>query len=174
MDSRRGLGQKEVLDEESPPPELRAHPGAVRKIPETEGQVHQSGNFREQRKNGRQNPRRDHPRQGLQEILQGPAYKTIPDRNRSHRQEHRLAQRRPYKTQGDAQAENTRKEERLMTQKLWNKCKKCGCDKPEDTEKLCEQCKANRKQFWSDVKKVGGVAAGALLVVIAGGKMRKR
>ena len=34
-----------------------------------------------------------------------------------------------------------------MTQKLWNKCEKCGCDKPEDTEKLCEQCKANRKQF---------------------------
>jgi len=61
-----------------------------------------------------------------------------------------------------------------MTQKLWNNCKKCGCDKPEDTEKLCEQCKANRKQFWSDLKKVGGVAAGALLVVFAGGKMRKR
>ena len=44
----------------------------------------------------------------------------------------------------------------LMTQKLWNKCKKCGCDKPEDTEKLCEQCKAKRQQFWSDLKKVGG------------------
>ena len=58
-----------------------------------------------------------------------------------------------------------------MTQKLWNKCKKCGCDKPEDTEKLCEQCKANRKQFWSDLKKVCGVAVGALLVVFAGGKM---
>ena len=61
-----------------------------------------------------------------------------------------------------------------MTQKLWNKCRKCGCDKPEDTEKLCEQCKAKRRQFWSDLKKVGGVAAGALLVVIAGGKMRKK
>ena len=61
-----------------------------------------------------------------------------------------------------------------MTQKLWNTCKKCGCDKPKDTEKLCVQCKANRKQFWSDLKKVGGVAAGALLVVIAGGKMRKK
>jgi hypothetical protein len=61
-----------------------------------------------------------------------------------------------------------------MTQKLWNTCKKCGCEKPEDTEKLCEQCKANRRQFWSDLKKVGGVAAGALLVVIAGGKMRKK
>ena len=47
-----------------------------------------------------------------------------------------------------------------MTQKLWNKCKKCGCEKPEDTENLCEQCKANRRQFWSDLKKVGGVAAG--------------
>lgn len=33
-----------------------------------------------------------------------------------------------------------------MTQKLWNKCKKCGCEKPEDTEKLCEQCKANRRR----------------------------
>ncbi|WP_294958295.1 hypothetical protein [uncultured Fibrobacter sp.] len=61
-----------------------------------------------------------------------------------------------------------------MTQKLWKTCKKCGCGKSEDTEKLCEQCKANRKQFWSDLKKVGGVAAGALLVVFAGGKMRKK
>ena len=61
-----------------------------------------------------------------------------------------------------------------MTQKLWKTCKKCGCDKPEDTEKLCEQCKAKRRQFWSDLKKVRGVAAGALLVVIAGGKMRKK
>lgn len=61
-----------------------------------------------------------------------------------------------------------------MTQKLQNKCKKCGCDKHEDTEKLCKQCKAKRRQFWSDVKKVGGVAVGALLVVIAGGKMRKK
>ena len=61
-----------------------------------------------------------------------------------------------------------------MTQKLWNKCKKCGCDKPEDTEKLCEQCKANRRQFWNDLTKVGGVAAGALLVVFAGGKLRKK
>ena len=42
-----------------------------------------------------------------------------------------------------------------MTQKLWNTCKKCGSDKPEDTEKLCEQCKAKRRQFWSDLKKVG-------------------
>lgn len=111
MDSRRGLGQKEVLDEESPPPELRAYPGAVRKVPETEGQVHRPGDFREQRKDGRQNPRRDHPRQGLQEILQGPAYKTIPDRNRSNRPEHRLAQRRPYKTQGDAQGKDQGNEE---------------------------------------------------------------
>ena len=61
-----------------------------------------------------------------------------------------------------------------MTQKLRKTCKKCGCDKPEDTEKLCEQCKANRHQFWSDLKKVGGVAAGALLVVFAGGKLRKK
>lgn len=61
-----------------------------------------------------------------------------------------------------------------MTPKLRNTCKKCGCDKPEDTEKLCEQCKAKRRQFWNDLKKVGGVAAGALLVVFAGGKMRKK
>ena len=33
-----------------------------------------------------------------------------------------------------------------MTQKLWKTCKKCGCGKPEDTEKLCEQCKANRRR----------------------------
>ena len=61
-----------------------------------------------------------------------------------------------------------------MTQKLWNTCKKCGCDKRKDTEKLCEQCKAKRQQFWNDLKKVGSVAAGALLVVFAGGKMRKK
>ena len=68
-----------------------------------------------------------------------------------------------------------RKKRKLaMSKKLWKKCQKCGCDKVEDTEKLCEQCKAKRRQFWSDVKKVGGVAAGALLVVIAGGKMRKK
>jgi hypothetical protein len=29
-------------------------------------------------------------------------------------------------------------------------------------------------QFWSDLKKVGGIAAGALLVVFAGGKLRKK
>ena len=61
-----------------------------------------------------------------------------------------------------------------MTQKLWKTCKKCGCDKPEDTEKLCEQCKAKRRQFWSDLTKVAGVVAGAILVVFAGGKMRKK
>ena len=61
-----------------------------------------------------------------------------------------------------------------MTQKLWNTCKKCGSDKPDDTAKLCEQCKAKRRQFWSDLKKVGGVAVGALLVIFAGGKMRRK
>ena len=61
-----------------------------------------------------------------------------------------------------------------MTQKLWNTCKKCGSDKPEDSAKLCEQCKAKRWQFWSDLKKVGGVAVGALLVIFAGGKMRRK
>ena len=30
------------------------------------------------------------------------------------------------------------------------------------------------EQFWSDIKKVGGVATGALLIVIAGGKLRKK
>ena len=30
-----------------------------------------------------------------------------------------------------------------MLQKLWNTCKKCGCDKVEDSEKLCESCKEN-------------------------------
>ena len=61
-----------------------------------------------------------------------------------------------------------------MTQKLWNTCKKCGSDKPEDTARLCEQCKAKRRQFWSDLKKVGGVAVGALLVIFAGGKIRRK
>ena len=111
MDSRRGLGQKEILDEKSPPPELRTHPGAVRKVPETEGQVHRPSDIREQCETRRQNPRRDHPRQGLQEILQGAAHKTNPDRNRNHRPEHRLAQRRPSKTQGDAQGKDQGDEE---------------------------------------------------------------
>lgn len=102
MDSHCESGQKEILNEESPPPELRTHPGAVRKVPETEGQVHRPGDFREQRKDGRQNPRRDHLRQGFQKILQEFAHKTLPDRNRGYRPEHRLAQRRPSKAQSDA------------------------------------------------------------------------
>ena len=40
-----------------------------------------------------------------------------------------------------------------MLQKMWNKCKKCGCDKAEDSEKLCESCKEKRREFWSDIKK---------------------
>ena len=44
-----------------------------------------------------------------------------------------------------------------MLQKLWNKCKKCGCDK-----------------VWSDIKKIVGVGGAAFLVLIAGGKMTKK
>ena len=60
-----------------------------------------------------------------------------------------------------------------MAEKLWNKCQKCGCDKNEDSEKLCESCKAKRKEYWSDIKKIAGVAAGALLTVIVGKRFKK-
>jgi hypothetical protein len=61
-----------------------------------------------------------------------------------------------------------------MLQKLWNKCKKCGCDKAYDSEKLCESCKEKRREFWSDVKKIMGVGGAAFLVLIAGGKLTKK
>ena len=61
-----------------------------------------------------------------------------------------------------------------MLQKLWNKCKKCGCDKAEDSEKLCESCKEKRREFWSDIKKIVGVGGAAFLVLIAGGKLTKK
>ena len=60
-----------------------------------------------------------------------------------------------------------------MSKKLWNKCQKCGCDKVEDSEKLCESCKQKRHEYWSDIKKIGGVAAGALLTVIIGRRFKK-
>ena len=60
-----------------------------------------------------------------------------------------------------------------MSKKLWNKCQKCGCDKVEDSEKLCESCKQKRREYWSDIKKIGGVAAGALLTVIIGHRFKK-
>ena len=61
-----------------------------------------------------------------------------------------------------------------MLQKMWNKCKKCGCDKAADSEKLCESCKEKRREFWSDIKKIVGVGGAAFLVLIAGGKMTKK
>ncbi len=61
-----------------------------------------------------------------------------------------------------------------MLQKMWNKCKKCGCDKAEDSEKLCKSCKEKRREFWSDIKKIVGVGGAAFLVLIAGGKLTKK
>ena len=60
-----------------------------------------------------------------------------------------------------------------MAKKLWKTCQKCGCDKIEDTEKLCESCKAKRKEYWTDLKKIGGVAAAAFLTVIVGRRFKK-
>ena len=60
-----------------------------------------------------------------------------------------------------------------MTEKLWNKCQKCGCDKIEDSEKLCESCKVKRKEYWTDLKKIGGVAAAAFLTIIVGRRFKK-
>ncbi len=61
-----------------------------------------------------------------------------------------------------------------MLQKLWNTCKKCGCHKAYDSEKLCESCKEKRREFWSDIKKIVGVSGAAFLVLIAGGKLTKK
>ena len=61
-----------------------------------------------------------------------------------------------------------------MLQKLWNTCKKCGCHKTYDSEKLCESCKEKRREFWSDIKKIVGVGGAAFLVLIAGGKLTKK
>ena len=60
-----------------------------------------------------------------------------------------------------------------MAKKLWKTCQKCGCDKNEDTEKLCESCKQKRREYWSDIKKIAGVAAGAFLTVIIGRRFKK-
>ena len=60
-----------------------------------------------------------------------------------------------------------------MLQKLWNKCQKCGSDKAESSEKLCESCKEKHREFWSDIKKIVGVGGAAFLVLIAGGKLTK-
>lgn len=61
-----------------------------------------------------------------------------------------------------------------MLQKMWNTCKKCGCHKAYDSEKLCESCKEKRREFWSDIKKIVGVGGAAFLVLIAGGKLTKK
>ena len=47
-----------------------------------------------------------------------------------------------------------------MAEKLWNKCKKCGCEKIEDTDKFCGSCKRKKKEFWDKVK-----VAGACVVI---------
>ena len=60
-----------------------------------------------------------------------------------------------------------------MAKKLWKTCQKCGCDKTEDTEKLCVSCKQKRREYWSDIKKIAGVAAGAFLTVIIGRRFKK-
>ena len=54
-----------------------------------------------------------------------------------------------------------------MAKKLWNKCKKCGCEKIENTDKLCESCKRKRKEFWDKVKVAGGVVACVVIGVVS-------
>jgi len=88
MDSNHGLGQKEILDEESAPPELRAYHDLTRKVPGTQGQVHRPRDIREQRETRRQNPRRYHLRQGFQEVLQEPADTNEHPGNRKRRPKH--------------------------------------------------------------------------------------
>ena len=48
-----------------------------------------------------------------------------------------------------------------MAEKLWNKCKKCGCEKIENTDKLCESCKRKRKEFRDKV-----IVNGACVVMV--------
>lgn len=61
-----------------------------------------------------------------------------------------------------------------MAEKLWETCQKCGCNKIVDAEKLCESCKRSRHEYWNDIKKIAGVAAGALLTVIVGRRFKKQ
>lgn len=51
-----------------------------------------------------------------------------------------------------------------MAEKLWNKCKKCGCEKIENTDKLCESCKRKKKEFWA---KAGRVVACVVIAVVS-------
>ena len=60
-----------------------------------------------------------------------------------------------------------------MAEKLWKTCQKCGCEKIEDTEKLCDSCKQKKHEYWSDIKKIGGVAAAAFLTIIVGRRFKK-
>ena len=60
-----------------------------------------------------------------------------------------------------------------MTEKLWKTCQKCGCEKNEDAEKLCDSCKQKRREYWSDIKKIAGVAAVAFLTLIVGRRFKK-
>lgn len=53
-----------------------------------------------------------------------------------------------------------------MAEKLWNKCKKCGCEKIENTDKLCESCKRKRKEFWDNVKVAGGVVGSLVIAIV--------
>ena len=92
MDGNPESRQKEIPDEKSPSPELRAHTSPVRKVPDTQGQVRRPGDIREQCEARRQNPRRYHPRQGFQEVLQEPADTNEHPGNRKHRPEHRHPQ----------------------------------------------------------------------------------
>lgn len=61
-----------------------------------------------------------------------------------------------------------------MAKKLWNKCKKCGCEKIENTDKLCESCKRKKKEFWNGVKIVGGLIVGVIVSAIIGRNQLKK
>ena len=54
-----------------------------------------------------------------------------------------------------------------MAEKLWNKCKKCGCEKIENTDKLCESCKRKRKEFWDKVKVNGAFVVMVVIGVVS-------
>ena len=64
-------------------------------------------------------------------VVRGLYLYTIPDRNRSNRPEHRLAQRRPSKAQGDAQGKDQGDEERIKGEvSPWLAQRKRCCSPP--------------------------------------------
>lgn len=61
-----------------------------------------------------------------------------------------------------------------MTKKVYGICKKCKCEKIENSDKLCESCKRKRDEFVSDMKKIGGTLLGVVLAIFGGRKFIKK